>query len=156
MKLNVEWSKPIPLHSGAKENLIYTVDLDKVPRYAGIYVFARRWGKSYEALYIGKSKNIRGRIRNHTNNLRLMRHLEKAKTGRRVLIVGRARPKPGQRLDKILRTLEKGTIRHFLSEGHDLVNKQGIRIRRHEITSDGPVPKAFIPSSMFLEKAKGE
>ena len=156
MKLVVEWEKPILLRSGAKDGLIYMMDLDKVPDVPGIYVFARRWGKSYEALYVGKGERVRRRIRGQLNNLRLMRHVEAAKTGRRVLLVGQALPKPGQRLPKVLSILERAFIRHFLLEGHDLVNKQGVRIRRHEIASEGAIPKATVPTTMFLERSKGE
>jgi hypothetical protein len=31
----------------------------------------------------------------------------------------------------------RALIRYFLSEGHDLVNEQGTRIRRHELESTG-------------------
>ena len=154
MRLNLEWRKPIILRSGVKEGLIYTVDINKVPKISGIYIFARRWRKSYEALYVGKSKNINHRIGSHLNSLRLMRHLLYAKNGKRVLLVGQAQLRPGQKVEKVLPTLERALIRHFLLEGHDLVNRMGIRIRSHEIASVGPIPKAFVPSLMFLEKAK--
>lgn len=156
MKLEIEWDRSLILRSGRREGLIYTLDFEKITTAPGIYVFARRWGKSFEALYVGKSKNIRGRIKGHVNNLRLMRHLEEAKNGRRVLIVGSPIIKPGQKIDKVLTLLEKGLIRHFLSEGHDLVNQQGTRIRRHSIESAGPVPKSFVPSLMYLERSRGE
>ncbi|MFN3566816.1 MAG: GIY-YIG nuclease family protein, partial [Burkholderiaceae bacterium] len=61
-----------------------------------------------------------------------------------------------QRVEKSLVLIERALIRYFLSEGHDLVNKQGTRLRRHEIVSSGKHPKRFIPSPMYLEKAKGE
>ena len=86
MRLKVVWQRPVSLRSGAREGLIYTLDLDALPRAPGIYIFARRWGKSYEALYVGKSLRLRGRIKSHLNNLRLMRHLQDAKSGRRVVI----------------------------------------------------------------------
>lgn len=156
MQLNIIWEKPVLLRSGRKQGLIFNVDLDQFDRLPGIYIFARKWGKSFEALYVGQSKNIRGRIRGHLNNLKLMRHIEDAKTGRRFVIVGYASPKPGQKIDKVLKLLERALIRHFMSEGHDLVNQQGVRIRRHSVESSGKVPKAFIPSTMFLEKRRGD
>ena len=157
MDLKIQWEKPVPLRKARKGSLyIYTVNLEVLPNVPGIYIFARRWGRSYEALYVGQSMKIRRRVRNHQKNLPLMKHLEKAKTGRRFVIVGRAVPKPGQKLEKVLATLERAFIRHFLSEGHALVNKQGTRIRRHEIFSEGRVPKSFVPTWMYLEKAKGQ
>jgi hypothetical protein len=156
LKLNIEWSRPITLRSGAKEGLIYTVNLDKLPRTPGIYIFARKWGRSFEALYVGKSGNLQSRVKTHLNNLRLMRHLETSKTGKRFVIVGQIRTLPGQQRVKVLSILERAYIRYFLSEGHDLVNKQGVRIRRHELLSQGAVPRAFIPSHMFIEKSRGQ
>ncbi|HKJ84886.1 MAG TPA: GIY-YIG nuclease family protein, partial [Spirochaetia bacterium] len=112
MKLEIEWSKPIRLRSGRREGLIYTLDLNDVDNYPGIYVFARAWGRSMEALYVGRSTNVRRRIRGHLNNLKLMSHLDGAKNGKRVLIVGYPWTKPGQRMDKVLATLERAYIRH--------------------------------------------
>ena len=72
------------------------------------------------------------------------------------MIYGLPITKPGQKLEKVVGLLERTLILHFMSEGHDLVNQQGVRIRRHEIENSGSVPKAFMPTLMYLEKAKGE
>lgn len=61
-----------------------------------------------------------------------------------------------QRLAKCMRFSERAMIRHFLSEGHDLVNKQGVRLRRHVVLSSGNYLKRFFPDTVYLEKAKGE
>lgn len=156
MKALVEWGRPLVLRDGSLQNLMYVVDLDRIPDSAGVYVFGRRWGKDIEALYVGKANNIRSRVKGQFNNLRLMQHLKKAKIGKRVLLFAKAITKPGQNVDKVVSLLERTLIRHFLAEGHDLVNKLGVRIRRHEINSEGYQPKKFIPQLMFLEKAKGE
>ncbi len=150
MKLKLDWNKPVPLKGSSTG--FYEIDLDSVPKEAGIYIFARRWGKSYEALYIGRSTNLRNRIKGHLNSLKLMQHLKEAKTGKRVLIYGVPVTKKGQQQDKVLASLEKAFIRHFLLEGHDIVNKQGVRIRFHEIESIGKIPKAFIPAQIYLER----
>jgi hypothetical protein len=154
MKLVVEWLKPVPLKDATRENLIYSVALDKLPTVPGIYVLGRRWGKQFEALYVGKATGIRGRVKNQLNNLRLMQHLKNAKTGRRIVLAGRISTKPGQQLDRCLPLIERALIRYFLSEGHDLVNKQGTRLRRHEVLSSGKHPKGFIPGLMYLERGK--
>jgi hypothetical protein len=151
MKLDIVWEKPITLKHSVNESLTYTISLDKLPEKPGIYIFARHWGKSYEALYVGKSNNLRGRINGHLNNLKLMKHIENAKNGKRVIIIGQPHLRPGHKIDTVLPTLERAFIRHFLSEGHDLVNKQGVRIRRHEINSGGIMRKSFIPAMMYLE-----
>jgi hypothetical protein len=156
MKLYLEWSRPIPMRDATRQNLIYSVPLEKIPTNPGVYVFGRRWGRQFEALYIGKANTVRGRVKAQLNNLRLMQHLKNAKTGRRVVMAGRIITKPGQQLDRCLPLVERALIRYFLSEGHDLVNKQGTRLRRHELLSSGRYPKRFFPSLMFVEKGKGE
>ena len=156
MKLHVEWSRPIQLKDASKENMIYGIDLNKVNAGTGVYIFGRRWGSQFESLYVGKARNVRSRVKGHLNNLRLMQHLRNAKTGKRIVLSGRLRTKPGQKLSKCLVLAERALIRYSLSEGHDLVNKQGTRLRRHELHSSGRHPKRFFPNMMYLERAKGE
>jgi hypothetical protein len=157
MKLSVQWTKPLTLKDASRENLIYRTEIHKLPNAPGIYVFGRRWGgNQFEALYVGKANQIRGRVNGHFNNLRLMQHLKGAKNGRRIVLAGRFIAKPGQQVDKCLRIIERGFIRYFLSEGHDLVNKQGTRLRRHEVTSSGNHPKRFFARLMYVDKAKGD
>ena len=156
MNLHVEWGRPIQLKDASKDNMIYGLDLGKVADGAGVYIFGRRWGSQFEALYVGKAGRIRSRVKGHLNNLRLMQHLRNAKTGKRVVLAGRLVTKRGQKLPKSLVLAERALIRYFLSEGHDLVNRQGTRLRRHELVSSGDHPKRFFPKLMYLEKAKGE
>lgn len=144
------------LKDASKENMIYGLDLSKVTDRSGVYIFGRQWGKGFEALYIGKAGNVRSRVKGHLNNLRLMQHMHNARAGQRVLLAGRFVSKPGQSREKCLGLIERALIRYFLSEGHDLVNKQGTLLRRHKVESTGKHPKRFIPKLMYLEKAKGE
>ena len=155
MRLAVEWTRPIPLKDAAKQNLIYSVLLDKLPPEPGVYVFGRRFGGHLEALYVGKANRIRNRVRVQLNNLRLMQHVKNAKAGKRIVLAGRIVTKPGQQRDRCLPLVERALIRYFLSEGHDLVNKQGVRLRRHEVASSGKFPKHLFPSLMYVEKGKG-
>jgi hypothetical protein len=155
MKLRLEWVRPMPLRdAGRDENLIYTLDYSRLPEAAGVYVFGRRYGRNFEALYVGKANTIRWRVRGQFKNLPLMLHLKKAKSGKRMIVAGRFVSRPGQQEAKCLALLERALIRYFLSEGHDLVNKQGARLRRHEITSKNP--RWMVPHLMFVDRAKGE
>jgi excinuclease UvrABC nuclease subunit len=86
MNLHVEWGRPIQLKDASKDNMIYGLDPSKVTDGAGVYIVGRRWGSQFEALYVGKAGNIRSRVKGHLNNLRLMQHLHKAKTGRRIVL----------------------------------------------------------------------
>jgi hypothetical protein len=156
MKLQIEWGRLIRLRDASDENMIYSLDLDRVTDKSGIYIFGRHWGSQFEALYVGKAGKIRRRVKSHLNNLRLMQHLRNAKNGERVVLAGRLMTRPGQRLAKSLALAERAMIRHFLSEGHDLVNKAGVRLRRHDLESSGKYPKRFFPRVVYLERAKGE
>jgi len=155
MKLQIEWARPTVLKGGRELNFIYTTDLSKLPSLPGIYLFGRRWGTSFEALYVGKANDIRARVKGQFNNLRLMQHLKNTKTGKRILLTGRVVTRRGQKTAKCLELMERTLIRHFLSEGHDLVNIQGTHLRRHELVSTGRYPKRYFPSLMYLEKTKG-
>lgn len=154
MKLHIEWSRPLQLRDASHLNMIYDLDLVKVLSKAGVYVFGRRFGNQFEALYVGKAEQLRGRVKGQLNNLRLMQHLHNAKAGKRIILAGVLITKPGQRLGKSLALAERALIRYFLSEGHDLVNKQGTRLRRHELESSGKHPKRYFPRLMYLEKAR--
>lgn len=154
MKLHMEWARQLILADASDSNMIYSFDYAKLPETAGVYVFGRRYGKQFEALYVGKAGELRWRTKGQLNNLRLMQHIKNAKNGKRVLLAGRFIPKRGQQESKCLGILERALIRYFLSEGHDLVNKQGTRLRRHEISSVGS--KRDVPALMFVDRGKGE
>ena len=156
MEIAVEWSPLLKLKDGRREGLIYNVSLDRLPQKPGVYVFGRRFGGSFEALYVGKANRIRSRVKSQLDHVKLMQHLRHAKSGKLFLLAGKVRPRSGQQLAKVLRLTELALIRHFLAEGHDLVNKMGTRIRRHEIGSFGKQPKRLIPRKVYLERGKGE
>jgi len=147
----VEWSPPVPMR--AMRPLGYTFDLEKVPDTPGVYVFGRRWGKSFEALYVGKAMNIQSRTKGQLNNLRLMSHLREAKDGSRILMAGSIVTRRGQKIEKCLTLVERSLIRYFLSEGDDLVNIQGTLLRRHEIAST-QTSRWFVPKRMFLDTGR--
>jgi hypothetical protein len=152
MKLYLEWGRPIPLKDGSRENYIYLPDQDRLPEVAGVYVFGRRRKNGgFEALYIGRANNIRARVWGHRKNLPLMMHLKNAKGGERVVRVGIFNARQAQKVKKCLPLIERALIRYFLSEGHDLVNKAGARLGRHELVSDGKHPNLFIPKLMYTQ-----
>lgn len=156
MNINLDWSRPIPIRKVRGALLEYAIDLDQVPTTPGIYVFGRQWGKGFEALYVGQAARLRGRVRSHLNNRKLLAHLAEARTGKRVLLVAELWTGRGQSWKKCLTLAERAFIRHFLAEGHDLVNKQGTRIRRHIVSSTGQHPKRWFPREVALEKRRGE
>lgn len=152
MDLEIRWLKQLPLHDGTEIGLIYSFDWEKLPGTAGIYVFVRRWGRQFEALYVGKGSNLQGRARGQLNNLKLMNHVKNASNGKRFVLAGEFLAKPGQQQPVCLRHLERAFIRHYLSKGHDLVNIQGTRLRRHSVNSSGRYPRRWWPSVIYIEK----
>lgn len=155
MEISLEQRRSIKLLNGHDQKLIYTVDLDRVPTTGGIYLFGRCHGRSFEALYVGKATNLRTRIKQQIErNLKLMRHIEDASSGTRILLLAEVVTRPGQRLKKILLIAEPTFIKHFLSEGHDLVNTKGTRIRRHTIASSRKEFRKYIPQILYAERSR--
>jgi len=151
MEMHLQWTSRISLVNGAKLGLLYTVDLQKIPKAPGIYIFARRFGSNFEALYVGRGNNLRSRVKGQFNNLRLMNHIKNASLGKRMVLAGVFRPKPGQKRDKCLALIERAFIRYFLAEDHDLVNKSGTKLRQHTIVSAGKHPKKYFRRSIALD-----
>jgi len=108
--------------------------------------------KSYEALRVGYSTDIRRRVTSLMTRKRLLGLLKQSKTGERVIIYGVPLIKGGQDINKFLLLLNRALIQHFISQGHDLINLSGTKLRQHEIIVNGPIPKSFVPSSLYLGK----
>ena len=151
MKLLLRWHKPLTLKADKEGNAIYLVPLDDIPTEPGIYVFLRTHGSTYEAQYLGKAGNLRSRIEQQLNNLKLMRGIEHAATGKRLLAFAVFISKRGQQQTKALKRMEIAYIRHYLSEGHQLLNKQGTKIVKDSIASERSALKKFIPKDLYFE-----
>lgn len=152
MDLSVQWSAPIPLYKD--EDVIYWCDLEKISEKAGVYIFGRVHGESFEAFYVGKGMKLNKRIEQHfTNNVYLMKRLENAQNGTRVVVIGEFIAAPGQQAEKCIGIIERALIRHFMSEGHDLVNVQGTALKQHSVNSIGAGKK--LPRTILLEKPSG-
>jgi hypothetical protein len=138
MKISVVWKDPVELQDGAKQQMIYACpDLEALPYDPGVYVFGRRHGDNLAPLYIGQAENIRSRIRQQLNNLKLMKGVESAENGRRILMFGVLSSRRGQSLPKILDILETSLIQAALANGYELLNKQGTKRPTHMISSSG-------------------
>ncbi len=146
MDLRVTWHNPVRLRKPrADSTLIYDLDLSKAPAKPGVYIYMRKFGKSLSPLYVGKARNLRIRVGQQLNALRLMKGIQNAAIGSRAVAFGEFVARPGQSADKCITLIEKTLIRHFLSEGHDLLNVAGARIStRHTLTSRNVVGR-FLP-----------
>lgn len=149
MDLRVTWHKPVKLRkSRPGSTYIYELDQDSIPDKPGVYIFMRRFGKNLNPLYVGKAQNLKTRIGQQLVALKLMKGLENAEIGSRAVVFGEFVPRPGQSENRCLLLIEKALIRHFLSEGHDLLNKLGTRIAtKHSLTSR-KVAGRFVPTKI--------
>ncbi|MBU6419246.1 MAG: hypothetical protein KGQ79_05895 [Proteobacteria bacterium] len=153
MDMTVQWSAPIPLYKD--KEVIYWCDLEKIPETPGVYIFGRVHGESFEAFYVGKGIKLKRRIEQHfINNVYLMKKLENAQNGTRVVMVGEFIAASGQQAAKCIGIIERALIRHFMSDGHDLVNVQGTALKHHSVNSTGAGKK--LPRTILLEKPSGQ
>jgi hypothetical protein len=155
VKIALTWDKPIRLKYGAKFNQVYYCPkLDRISNKAGVYVFARRFGAVVAPLYVGQASKVRKRIAQHfKSNVRLMIRLKRADIGHRILLVGRLKLGRGQQKKKVLDIVESSLIKHALTQGHVLLNKQGVITRVHTIKSKGNrSSKQVAPLTMLVER----
>ena len=152
MELQLIWHKPVKLkESRADSDYIYEIDLDRIPDEPGVYIFIRKYGVNQNALYIGKAKNLKSRLKQHlTNNVRLLRRIQNKESGSRAVAFGVFKPKPGQQVEKCISLIEKALIRHFISEGHNLLNISGVNITKHTLSSD-KVYRKLLPHKILFE-----
>jgi hypothetical protein len=156
--IQLRWLEPLELIDGTREGLIYNVaekDWDHIPDAPGAYVFARAHGDSITPLYIGRATSLADRVWQHlNNNLRLMRGLEDAAAGYRILLLAPLIPRPGQRISRVLQLVESALIRSALVEGYELLNVQGTRTRVHTITFSGNrEARSWLPSRTILHQS---
>ena len=155
MKISLTWDKPFRLRDGAKfSQVYYCPKLDRISNKAGAYVFARRFGAVVAPLYVGQAVKLRSRIGHHfKGNVRLMLRLKEADMGQRILLVGRLKLGRGQQKKKVLNVVESSLIKHALTQGHVLLNKQGVKTRVHTIKSKGNrSSKQIAPPAMLVER----
>ena len=130
----------------------YSPDLDLIPRSPGVYIFYRKHGSSFEVFYVGKALNLRSRIKGQLNNLKLMNSIKSAANGAKMLSYAEIALKPGQNASSTILAAEKLLIRHFVEEGHQLFNIQGVQIRVQTLTNERPTElKKLIPIRTQVE-----
>lgn len=138
MNLEVKWYRPLKLKDGTKDGLIYRIDnLDDWVGTGGVYMFCRKYSKSIVPLYIGKADDLGIRIKQHLNSVKLMKGIQSAQAGEKVIVFGEYIAKSGQDRKKTIPLIEKALIEHALLEGYELLNKQGTKTPTHKISFNG-------------------
>jgi hypothetical protein len=123
MSLNIEasWSRPIRLRPVMYGTIYECENPEQIPTDSGVYIFGREHGDAAAPLYIGKALNLRRRIDQQLNSVRLMTGIREAQIGTRFLIYCTPQLKRGQK-----------AIRDF-----ELLQKQGTKTPNHTIRFQG-------------------
>jgi hypothetical protein len=137
LNIHAKWNQPVVLTLGGAGAIYSCPDIGNVPDTAGVYVFYRQFGDNVIPLYIGMAANIRGRLEQYLNSVRLMVAIVNALAGGRYFMCCEVEFRRGQDRRKVLKTLESALIAHALAEGHELLNKQGIKRPNHTIQFTG-------------------
>ena len=138
MLVELDWYEPIELGSSStlKEN-VKNFDLSLLPEISGVYIFYREYGEYQEALYVGKSENIRTRMKAHFNSIKLIDGLVETPKGKKKLIF--AEVKTRSDLAKALTQAEKGLINQLDDEQHPLLNRKLMKDQYDYVVSKGNV-----------------
>lgn len=154
MRIDLRWERPIRLRDGSRQNQIYLArGLERISKKAGVYIFARTFGKFIEPLYVGQALKVRDRVEFQLNNVRLMMGVKNAQAGRRILLVAYLKLHPGQQKGKVLDIVESAIIKHALAGGCELLNKQGVKTKVHMVLSKGnKSSKQVAPLRMLVER----
>lgn len=93
----------------------------------GVYLFCRRHGHRLLPQYVGRSKRLRQRIREHLERVSMMRAISNGEHGRRVVLVAMVQTRRGQRATRVAQDVESMLLRHFRESHYELVNEKGMR-----------------------------
>lgn len=138
MNITLDWHEPIIL--GSSSTLLKNLkvfDFSILPEIAGVYIFFREYGDYKEALYVGRSENIRNRMKAHFNSIKLVDGLINTKAGPKKLAFAEVITRGN--LSKALAQAEKGLINELDSLDHPLLNHQLMKDQYDYIVSKGAV-----------------
>lgn len=153
MEINANWSQPLELKADRDGPLIYKIDLDELPQKPGVYVFARRHGKSVTPIYIGETVSVQGRIKNHLKSLPLMSAIRDAPRGPRFLIYCTVTAGTAAKAKRQVRIIERALILHAQSQGHVLFNQKGTKLPADAISFSGNrTSESIAPRTMLIKK----
>jgi hypothetical protein len=156
MNLDIKWLAPFFLSYGSDQFHIYKLEDDAwLPSKPGVYIFARQFGDKMIPIYVGKAKDLNKRIPQELNTVKLMKGIENAPHGDRVLIVGVLKLKPGQKPEKAIRIIESVLIEHSLAQGFDILNIKGAKTPAHSILFTGNRKGKKFTGGLMKARARG-
>ena len=153
MNVGISWHRPIKLGTKATfAKKVSEFSLEDVPTSAGIYVFARKFGKNLAPIYIGKALNLRSRMKTQFNNHKLVAALTNEKSGDRVLLFGIIESGSEDLLKKKIKLAERTHIEHALTAGYRLINVQLTKGPINSVETSGVKPQNHPFPHVMLSK----
>ena len=158
MVITLKWHDPIALQDGDSDNLIFKIpDIHRYHDIYGVYMFCRIYGDKLIPLYIGKAgRSIGIRLKQHLrNDVKLMKSIEKATNGKKVVVAGQFISQQGQDITKTIRIIEKHLIKTALMKGYKLFNDKGTKFPTDTIEFKGHQrAKNVFGTSLLIKKGK--
>ena len=131
---HLRWVACIELEARGQFYSVSEKSLEAVPATGtGVYLFCRRHGQNLSPQYVGRSRRLRQRIREHLERVSLVKALAAGETGRRVVLVALVEPRRGQSAGRVAQEVESHLIRRFRAASFDLVNEKGTRRQRRTV-----------------------
>jgi hypothetical protein len=144
MKISIDWQRPVQITHHKRLLFDKNNIPDSIGEKPGVYFFSRVHGDSIEPFYIGRSNNIRARLKVHLGTAKIrevLREVEEIKTvkkGFRYFSFGYLMPSKGSRdIDAVLVLAERYLIRKALTQGSVLINDHGTKFKTHDISFTG-------------------
>ena len=123
---SLRWTACVPLTAAGHFFTVTDTALKAVPpNGTGVYLFCRRQGARLIPQYIGRSKRVRQRIREHLERVSLVRALGEG-AGKRCVLVAMVQTCRGQSAVRVAHEVENCLIRRFRDLGYALVNERGM------------------------------
>ncbi len=145
MIIEVEWHKPFLLSKNSRILVDRNNLPAKIPKSVGVYFFSRKYGSSFQPLYVGETTNIRARLRTHLNNADIRDILRgiplpgvPVKRGNKYFHFGTLRGKHGKLLSKRMSLVQRYMISQAIAQKSPLLNKQLTDIKTHSVVFSGP------------------
>jgi hypothetical protein len=160
MEINIQWQTPIRLAKNKRILVNRNALPNRIPKKSGVYFFSRKYGSSFQPIYIGETQNLRGRLKSHLNNADIRDILRSipvndvpVKQGNKYFHFGVFVGKPGQNAEKCRSLVQKYLIEQALAQGAPLVNKQLTAIKTHRIQFSGPEKgRAIFPKTFNIPR----
>lgn len=150
--ISLSWHDSIDLNTIGYDK--YHDSINELPDTYGIYIFWRQYSDIHECLYIGKTTNLRNRIKQQLNARGLIEHVKGAKRGKKLLSYAELELHPNCDFDGYLDKIETFLISESLSQGHDLYNQQKTKLYGNLIINNGrDYPNIFENKMYMLKKS---